>query len=67
MNGREIRNAVTTARQLAMFKKKSLDFECMKHVIQVSGRFDKYLKGINEGMDDEELAEDKGWRYSKAV
>jgi len=56
LNGREIRNAVTTARQLAMFKNKLLDFDCLKHVIDVSGSFDKYLKKVNEGMSADELA-----------
>jgi hypothetical protein len=65
MNGREIRNAVTTARQLAMFKKKPLDFDCMKRVIKVSGRFGRYVKCINEGLDDGELAQEQGWRCLK--
>lgn len=56
LNGREIRNAVTTARQLAMFKNKPLDFDCLKHVIEVSGSFDRYLKDVNEGMSADELA-----------
>ncbi|KAF2736242.1 P-loop containing nucleoside triphosphate hydrolase protein [Polyplosphaeria fusca] len=56
MNGRQIRNAVTTGRQLAMFKKKPLDFNGMKHVIKVSGRFDDYLRSVNEGMEDEDIA-----------
>jgi len=56
MNGRQIRNAVNTGRQLAMFKNKALDFECMRYCINVSQRFDTYLKGINEGMDDEDMA-----------
>jgi hypothetical protein len=56
MNGRQIRNAVTTGRQLAMFKGKPLDFECLRHCIVVSRRFDNYLMSINEGMDDEDMA-----------
>lgn len=39
-----------------MYYKKALDFDCMKHVIGVSSRFDRYLTGINEGMDDEDVA-----------
>lgn len=56
MNGREIRNAVTTARQLAMYKGKPLDFISLRHVINVSSKFDKYLRNVNEGLDDDELA-----------
>jgi SpoVK/Ycf46/Vps4 family AAA+-type ATPase len=62
MNGREIRNAVTTARQLAMYEKKPMDFKALKHVINVSSRFDRYLKSVNEGMTDEELAREDGLR-----
>lgn len=43
MNGRQIRNAVTTARQLAMFKK-PMDFSVLEHVINVSSIFDAYLR-----------------------
>ncbi|KAF2112712.1 hypothetical protein BDV96DRAFT_580284 [Lophiotrema nucula] len=62
MNGRQIRNVVTTARQLAMFKKEPLDFNRMKHVIKVTGQFDKYLLKVNEGMDSEALAREDGLR-----
>jgi hypothetical protein len=62
MNGRQIRNAVTTGRQLAMYKKKPLDFDGMKHVISVMGKFDKYLLSINEGMDSEAIAREDGLR-----
>ncbi|KAI9873731.1 MAG: hypothetical protein M1830_010667, partial [Pleopsidium flavum] len=56
MNGRQIRNAVTTARQLALYKKKKLRFEELKHVISVASKFDKYLLSVNEGMSDDRLA-----------
>ena len=56
MNGRQIRNAVTTARQLAMFKKKNMDYSVLEHVINVSNRFDTYLKKVKEDLTDEEIA-----------
>lgn len=62
MNGRQIRNAITTARQLAMFKNKALDYSILKHVINVSGRFDRYLKNVNEGLTDEQLARENQLR-----
>ncbi|KAK3361879.1 hypothetical protein B0T24DRAFT_670835 [Lasiosphaeria ovina] len=43
MNGRQIRNAITTGRQLAKFKKVKMSYTHLKHVIKVSSRFDKYL------------------------
>ena len=44
MNGRQIRNCITTARQLARFKQKPMDYETLKHVIKVSQRFDNSLE-----------------------
>ncbi|KAF2237724.1 P-loop containing nucleoside triphosphate hydrolase protein [Viridothelium virens] len=59
LNGREIRNALTTGRQLARYEKKPLTYESLKHVIDVSSRFDKYLKDVNDGLDDDQLARDE--------
>lgn len=61
MNGREIRNAVTTARQLAMFKNVKMNSTHLKHVIRVAGKFEKYLQEISE-QTDEEIAREKGLR-----
>ena len=55
LNGREIRNAITTARQLAMYKQKKMDFWDVKHVIGVAGKFNKYLLGVNEGTTDAQI------------
>lgn len=49
MNGRQIRNAMTTARQLAEFKKKKMNFASLKKTIGVSEKFDKYLADVREG------------------
>ncbi|KAK8240492.1 hypothetical protein HDK90DRAFT_464095 [Phyllosticta capitalensis] len=62
MNGRQIRNAMTTARQLAMFKDQRMDFEILNYIIGISQKFDKYLKDANEGMTERQLAHDKGLR-----
>ncbi|KAM0302826.1 hypothetical protein ACHAO8_011542 [Botrytis cinerea] len=53
MNGREIRNAVTTARQLALHKSEKMNSAHLKHVIRVAGKFEKYLQDISEGTDEE--------------
>jgi SpoVK/Ycf46/Vps4 family AAA+-type ATPase len=45
MNGRQIRNAITTARQLAMFHKEQMSYTHLKHVIGLSSKFDKWLNG----------------------
>jgi len=62
MNGREIRNALTTARQLALYKKKRMDYGHLRHVIKVAGKFERYLQEVSEGVTDDEIARDKGVR-----
>lgn len=58
MNGRQIRNVITTARQYAKWKKVPLTYECLKDVIEISGRFDGYLDKLNEGCSADMIAED---------
>jgi SpoVK/Ycf46/Vps4 family AAA+-type ATPase len=62
MNGRQIRNAITTARQLAKFKGELMNFGHLKHVILVASKFDKYLNYVNGGFSDEEIARGEGVR-----
>jgi hypothetical protein len=62
LNGRQIRNVITTARQLANFRKKPMSFEHLKHVVNVSSKFDKYLKTVQEGYSDDQVARGDGIR-----
>ena len=62
MNGRQIRNAITTARQLAQFENKDFSYTQLKHAIKVAGKFEGYLKGVNQGFSDDQLARDSGFR-----
>jgi SpoVK/Ycf46/Vps4 family AAA+-type ATPase len=62
MNGRQIRNAITTARQLAKFRKVKMAYEHLEHVIAVSSKFDKYLEGVREGFTDDQIMRDGGIR-----
>jgi SpoVK/Ycf46/Vps4 family AAA+-type ATPase len=62
LNGRQIRNAITTARQLAKFKNTNMNYSHLKHVIEVSSRFDKYLSNVKEGLTDDEIARGDGVR-----
>ena len=62
MNGRQIRNVITTGRQLALYKTTKLDFERLKHVIDVSGKFDKYLLEVNRDITDDDFAREEGRR-----
>lgn len=55
MNGRQIRNAITTARQLAKFKGEDMVYKHLRHVITISQRFDKYLNEVQqEGLSGEQ-------------
>lgn len=64
LNGRQIRNVITTARQYARWKKTTLTYEHLKDVIEVSGRFDTYLDKLNQGYTQDELAQDQGLRLA---
>ncbi|KAL6832788.1 hypothetical protein V8C40DRAFT_235978 [Trichoderma camerunense] len=56
MNGRQIRNSITTARQLARFKRKMMRFTHLKRAIEVAGKFDTYLLDLKDGFSDEQIA-----------
>lgn len=62
INGRQIRNALTTARHLADFKKERLVYGHLKLTIAKIQKFDEYIKEVqydNEGggyLDDETVA-----------
>lgn len=62
MNGRQIRNAITTARQYAKWKDVTLTYKDLKEVIDIAGRFDKYLDELNGGRTQDQLAEEEGVR-----
>ena len=62
MNGRQIRNAITTARQLANHKKAKMEFSHLTHVIKVSMKFEKYLEEVNDGVTDNEFMREDGVR-----
>jgi predicted transcriptional regulator len=62
MNGRQIRNVVTTARQLAIHKKETMDFRHLNHVIKVAQKFDGYLLQVHEGTSDDQIMREDGIR-----
>ncbi|KAI0449006.1 P-loop containing nucleoside triphosphate hydrolase protein [Xylaria acuta] len=62
MNGRRIRNAITTVRQYANWKGETLAYAKLKDVIDVTGRFDEYLDRLHRGLTWDQLAEDEGLR-----
>ncbi|RDW90972.1 hypothetical protein BP5796_02137 [Coleophoma crateriformis] len=67
MNGRQIRNAITTARQYAKWKNETLTYVLLKDIIDTAGRFDVYIEKLNGGYSQDQLAEDEGLRLAKAL
>ncbi|KAK0639831.1 P-loop containing nucleoside triphosphate hydrolase protein [Cercophora newfieldiana] len=62
LNGRQIRNAITTARQLAKFQGKRMTYEHLKRVITVASKFDTYLKKVQDDFSDDQIARGAGIR-----
>ncbi|KAH7397487.1 P-loop containing nucleoside triphosphate hydrolase protein [Pyrenochaeta sp. MPI-SDFR-AT-0127] len=62
MNGRQIRNAITTARQYAEWKGEKMDYEYLKDVVDVASKFDAYSTKLKGGFTDDQLAEEEGVR-----
>lgn len=61
LNGRQIRNALTTARQLALFEKKALDWDRIEDSIKVATNFNRYIKEVH-GHTDEQWCRDNNLR-----
>jgi ATP-dependent 26S proteasome regulatory subunit len=46
MNGRQIRNVVTTSRQLAKFRNSRMGWDTVRKVLDTTASFDRYLQDI---------------------
>ncbi|KAI0813925.1 hypothetical protein GGR55DRAFT_487166 [Xylaria sp. FL0064] len=62
LNGREIRNAISTARQLAMYKKEPMNYKHLERVIKETSKFEAYITELNRGFSSDEILKDKGER-----
>ena len=62
MNGRQIRNCVTTARQLASFRKQKLGWQHLEQVIRTASEFNRYLNEVHEGLTEDEIARGENLR-----
>ncbi|KXH60986.1 ATPase [Colletotrichum salicis] len=62
LNGREIRNALSTARQLAVHRKQPLGYQHVKRVIEETSKFDKYLRQLRQGFSADEIRHRTGER-----
>lgn len=61
LNGRQIRNTLTTARQLAIHRNERLDWEHLEQALAVSSDFNAYLLRV-QGHSDDQRARDTGLR-----
>lgn len=61
MNGRQIRNALLSARQLARHRKQRLDWEHVSQVIRTAGEFNRYIEKVH-GHTDEQWAREERLR-----
>jgi AAA+ superfamily predicted ATPase len=64
LNGREIRNALTTAQHYAEWKKETLNYKYLDDVIGISMRFGNYLETLH-GVSADQLAEEDGFRLAE--
>ncbi|KAI1359949.1 hypothetical protein F5Y08DRAFT_62021 [Xylaria arbuscula] len=62
LNGREIRNAISTARQLAMYKREPMSYKHLERVIKETTKFEAYITELNRGFTSDEIAKDTGAR-----
>jgi hypothetical protein len=67
MNGREIRNVITTARLSAQWEAEILNFKFLEGIIKTTGRFNLYLEKLNNGYSQDKLAEEEGLRLAGAI
>ena len=61
LNGRQIRNTLTTARQLAIYKKEQLEWEHLEYALSLSTEFNNYIKRV-QGHTDAQWATEEGIR-----
>jgi len=61
MNGRQIRNVLTTARQLAMYKMVTMEWEHVQKAVRSAADFTKYIQTVH-GHTDEQNARDEKLR-----
>ncbi|KAI8667212.1 AAA domain-containing protein [Fusarium sp. Ph1] len=59
INGREIRNIITTARHLAKFRKETLRYQHMRDALRSSQKFSEYLNQVKGVSDDDWARADK--------
>ena len=61
INGRQIRNAMTTARQLALHRNEKLQWEHLEQALKTAREFNQYLKKV-QGHTDKQWAREQRLR-----
>jgi SpoVK/Ycf46/Vps4 family AAA+-type ATPase len=56
LNGREIRNAISTARQLAMFEQEAMGHKHLETVVSEMESFDEYATELKGGLSEDVIA-----------
>ncbi|KAJ4110292.1 hypothetical protein NW768_012052 [Fusarium equiseti] len=59
LNGREIRNMISTARQLATFREERLAYGHLEACIAESNKFDQYIKTLKHGFSADQIKKDQ--------
>ncbi|KAF5597742.1 aaa family atpase [Fusarium subglutinans] len=55
LNGREIRNMISTARQLAVFRKEKLGYQHLDTVMAEAKKFGEYIKRLHKGYTSDQI------------
>lgn len=55
LNGREIRNMISTARQLAVFRKEKLGSQHLESVMAEAKKFGEYIKRLHKGYTSDQI------------
>lgn len=59
MNGRQIRNVLTTARQLALYRQETLVWRHLDQAVTTAKEFGQYLQNVHGHSDDQWAREEK--------
>lgn len=62
LNGRQIRNTISTARELATYQRQPMGYEHLKTVMKEAEKFDEYLVELNGYYTEEQIQRDKQTR-----
>jgi hypothetical protein len=55
LNGRDIRNALSTARQLALYRQQPLQYTHLQVVMGEVQKFDDYLREVHNGYSEDDI------------